>query len=162
MTRGRCSVARDGVGLIEMMLALSLLLVAIVLLGRIMLIGMAAWERGRDKTVLQANATEAVERMARQIRSGAAVSLTGAPEVAVLDRSGAEIARFARVEVDGRWKLREEIGDRDVTGRECTAFAAATDDDTTSITLTVEFADDSGNQVAATVRAAVRNRHFVF
>ena len=50
----------------------------------------------------------------------------------------------------------------DMVDRTCTAFIVTTDDDTTSVTIQMELADDADSRVAVMSRTAVRNQSFEF
>jgi hypothetical protein len=154
--------ARGGYTLVELMIASFLSVLVVLALGWLILTNQRSWERGRDKVELQANTTEALEWMARQIRPAHSLAVPDSNQFVAYDRAGTEIARFQRVVQAGQGRLRDALGGNDVVARDCTRFHVRPDADTTSVVLTLELRDRAGNRVGAAARAAVRNRHRTF
>ncbi len=156
----RTAGRRAGFTMIELMIALVLALIVVLAMARIILANQRAWEWGRDKVVLQQNVTEALEQMERSVRAANRLSVVGSTEFRTYDRHAVLLHTYRLVQVGADWRLRED--GRDLVDRSCSRFNVLPGSDTTNVTIDVEFIDNSGDRVAATTRAAVRNRTFVF
>jgi hypothetical protein len=148
------------VTLLELVIASFLALVVVFAMDRIILNNLRAWGWGRDKAELQANEIEALEWMARSIRAAHHLQVVSTSEFRTYDAAGALLHTYAREIVGGEGRLRQDGAD--LVARECTAFGVTPDDDTTSLTLTVELEDNSWNRISATTRVAIRNRPFEY
>lgn len=155
---------RSGFTLIEMMIGLSLALIVVFALGRIVLANQRAWEWGRDKTVLQANVTEALEWMSRSVHAARTLDVAAHSgvndELRTYDETGALVHTYRRVVVSGVGRLQQDGAD--LVDRPCTRFIVTPNVDTTSVTLDLELKSKTNALVAATTRATVRNRFFTF
>lgn len=149
-----------GFTLIELMVALSLSFVVVLALGKIVLQNQRSMTWGRDKVVLQQNATEAAEWMARSVRASRRLEVLSSSRFRTYDEGDTITHVFELLTVGGFPRLRENGGD--LVDRNCTLFQVTPDDDTTSLVLEIELEDDSGNRVRADTRAAVRNRTFEY
>jgi prepilin-type N-terminal cleavage/methylation domain-containing protein len=149
-----------GVTLIELSLALVVGLLVVLALGRIVLANQRSWEQGRDKTELQQNTTEALEWMARSVRSARTVAVIDTTEFRTYDAAGSLVHTYELVAGVGQPRLHEDGSE--LTDRPCTLFYVLPDADTTGVTLTIELEDRAGNRVAAQTRATLRNQSFQF
>lgn len=156
-TRHRC---RLGFTVVELMIAATIGLVVVLALGKIILVNQRSWVQGQDKMVMQQNATEALEWMARSIRAARSLTVGGADSFSTFDVTGMLVHTYQRVGEGAAARLQED--GRDLIGRPCTQFAVTTNADTTSLTLTVEFADAAGNRVGGMTRSTIRNGSFEF
>jgi prepilin-type N-terminal cleavage/methylation domain-containing protein len=154
------SANRKGFTMIELMVALFLSLIVIFAIGKILTSSQKAWSWGRDKAVLQANSTEALEWMARSIRAARRLQVVSTSEFRTYDENGALVHTFQRATVGGVGRLQQDGSN--LVARTCTAFNVTPDPDTTSLSLTLELQDDSGNKIREVTRAAIRNRSFEF
>jgi hypothetical protein len=143
-----------GYTLIEFLIGVFLALIVVLALGRIVLTNQRSWEWGRDKVTLQANTTEALDWMSRSVRAARRLEITSATQFKTYDETGALVHTYQL----SSGKLQQDGAD--LVARPCTAFTVA--GDTTSVTMTLELQDKSGNKVRATTRASVRNRFFEF
>jgi Tfp pilus assembly protein PilW len=150
--------ARDGYTIVELMIGVFLALIVVLALGRIILANQRSWEWGRDKTVLQANSTEALEWMSRQVRAARRIEIVSASEFRTYDENDALAHTYRRAVVSGEGRLQQDGAS--LVGRPCTAFAVA--GDSANVTMRLELQDKSGNKVSATTRATVRNRSFEY
>ena len=148
-----------GFTLTELMIASFMSVFVLLALGRLILMNQRSWEWGRDKAVLQQNTTEALEWMARQVRAAHSIAVVDSTEFRTYDSSGTLLNTYRRV-VSGGGRLQQNGSD--LVDRRCTGFIVTTDDDTSSVILQLALEDDSGSQVAATTRAAIRNRSHAF
>ncbi len=151
--------ARGGT-LMEMCVGMFLALLVVLAAGNIILTNARAWEWGRDKMVLQQNATEALEWMARAVRAADSLAVISASEVRTYDAGGALLHTYAQVIEGSEGRLHQDGSD--LVDRVCSQFVVTPGADTTSVTLLVELADNAGDHVAAQTRAALRGRSFVF
>jgi hypothetical protein len=149
-----------GVALIEFVVAGFIGLLVVLALGRIVLMNGRAWGWGRDKAELQANATEALEWMARSVREARRVIVDSPTQFRTYDSQGNLVHTFSRQTSNGEMRLRED--DHDLSARTCTQLAVTPDNDTTSVTLRFELQDHSGNRVSVLTRAARRNIVYEF
>ena len=149
-----------GVALVEFVIAGFIGLLVLLALGRIVLMNTRAWGWGRDKAELQANATEALEWMARSVREARRVVVVSATQFRTYDSQGSLVHTYARETSGGEPRLRED--NRDLCTRKCTQFTVTPDNDTTSVTLQFELEDHSGDRVAVLTRAARRNIVYEF
>ena len=156
MRRGRSK----GFTMIEMMVAIFLSLIVIFAIGSILTASQRAWAWGRDKAVLQANSTEALEWIARSVRASRSLQVVSADQFSTYDENGALVHTYRRFMVDGVGRLQEDGAD--LVARTCNRFTVTPDPDTTSLTLALELQDASGNSILAMTRAAIRNRSFEF
>jgi type II secretory pathway component PulJ len=154
--------ARRGGGftIIELMIACFLSLVVVLAMGRIIQQNVISWQQGRDKAVLQQNVTEALEWMSRWVRSSRSITVVSASELRCYDETGALTHTFRRTVVGGEGRLQQDGAD--LVDRVCPSFTVTPDTDTTRLTLALQLQDPAGNLVAATTRAAVRNRFFEY
>ncbi|MFO7653333.1 MAG: prepilin-type N-terminal cleavage/methylation domain-containing protein [Candidatus Krumholzibacteriia bacterium] len=153
---------RAGYTIIELMIASFLALVVVLAMGQLILTNQSSWERGRDKVQLQANATEALEWMARQIRPAFRLEVPDDDQFLAYDMTGATIAHFRLETVGGENRLRDVLNGADLVARNCTRFHVRPDDDTTSVTLTLELENRDEIRVGSVTRAAIRNRPLEF
>jgi prepilin-type N-terminal cleavage/methylation domain-containing protein len=151
---------RHGYSLIEMMIALFLALIVVLALGKLITANQRSWAWGRDKAELQANTTEALEWMARSIRSANTLTLTGADEFNTFDQDGTLLHTYRLGSDAGETRVLED--DRSLVARRCTHFVVDANEDTTSLTLSLELVDRAGNHVAGFSRATVRNQTLEF
>jgi hypothetical protein len=159
--RGEHSPRRvRGVALVEFVIAGFIGLMVVLALGRIVLMNARAWGWGRDKAELQANATEALEGMARSVREARRVVVDSPTQFRTYDSLGNLVHTYSRQTSNGELRLR--VDGRDLSARKCTQFSVTPDNDTTSITLQFELADRSGDKVAVLTRAARRNIVYEF
>jgi hypothetical protein len=152
--------ASRGLTLLELVIATFLALIVVLAMGKIILVNNRAWEWGRDKSVLQANETEALEWMARSIRAANHLRMISASEFRTYDAAGTLLHTYRRQVVSGLGRLQQD--GTDLVARQCTQFVLTPDNDTTSLTIRLELQDNSSNKISATTRAAVRNRAFEF
>jgi len=155
--------ARDGRAggytMIELLVACFLALIVVLALGRIILANQRAWGWGRDKAILQANVTEAVETMGRAVRAADSLVFVSATEFhTYFDGSVAQ--RFKLATVNGEGRLQQNGAN--VVDRRCTLFSVTGDPEARSATVNLEFEDKSGNRISARSRAAVRAKSFKF
>ena len=151
--------SRGGFTLVELMIALFIALFVVFVLGRVILTNQRAFAWNQDKMVLQQNVTETLEWLARSVRASRTLQVVSSTQFRTYDEQGNLTHNYQlitgppdRLQVDGN----------DLVSRNCTLFTVTPDDDTTSVTIQLELEDDSSNRVAATTRAAVRNRTFEF
>jgi hypothetical protein len=149
-----------GVTLIELTISVFLTLFVVIVMGRVVLQNQRSFGWGRDKVTLQQNVTEACEWMARTVRAARTLDVVSASELRAYDESGTLIHTFRRFTVNGTPRLQQDGAA--LVDRKCTQFVVTPDSDTTSVTLSLELEDDSGNRVAASTRVALRNRTFEF
>ena len=149
---------------VELMVAIFLAFIVVLALGRIILANQRSWEWGRDKAVLQANLTEALEGVSRSVHAARTLEVIlhgGVPsEVRTYDETGALVHTFMTATVGTEVRLQRD--GTDLVARKCTYFRAIPDNDTTSVTLVLELEDKAGSRVRATTRAAIRNRFFQY
>jgi Tfp pilus assembly protein PilV len=145
---------------IELLIASIVALVVVFAMGNLILQNQRSWEWGRDKTVLQQNTTEALERMARSVRAARKLAVVSDTKFSTYDENGVLVHSYERVLVGGEGRLQEDAAD--LVDRQCTQFQVTTDEDTTSVNLVLELEDEAGNRVAASTRATVRNLTYEF
>jgi hypothetical protein len=160
MRGGRRARGARGAALVEFVIASFIGLLVVLALGRIVLMNARAWGWGRDKAELQANATEALEGMARSVREARRVVVDSPTQFRTYDSQGNLVHTYSRQTSNGELRLRED--DRDLSARTCTQFSVTPDNDTTSLTLKFELQDRSGDKVAVLTRAARRNIVYEF
>ncbi|MFB3909582.1 MAG: PilW family protein [Candidatus Eisenbacteria bacterium] len=159
-------VARGARGytILELMLACFLALIVVLALGAIILQSQRSWRWTRDKTMLQANTTEAVEWVERRVRGAWGITmLAGSPpynSFEVYDQHKTVKYKFDVAQVNGSPRLRENL--KTLVDRRCNRFLVTPNADRTSVRIELELEDNSGNRVAAVTQCAVRNRHFIF
>ncbi len=152
--------AHRGYTLVELTVALVIGLFVVLVLGRIVLSSQSSWRSGHDKAVLQQNTTEALEWMARSIRAARTIAVVDSTEFSTYDETGALVHTYRAALVGGQYRLQED--GINLVDRVCTRFRCDADDDTTSLTITVEFEDSYGFRVGGKTRAAIRNQSFEF
>lgn len=145
---------------IELLIASIVALVVVFAMGYLILQNQRSWRWGRDKTVLQQNTTEALEKMARSVRAARRLAVVSGSKFSTYNENGALVHSYERAVVGGEGRLLEDAAD--LVDRRCTSFEVTTDEDTTSVTLVLELEDDAGNRVAVTTRATVRNLSYEF
>ena len=156
----RCRRVPRGFTLIELVIASFIAFVVVLAMGRIIQMNLRAWEWGRDKSVLQANATEALEWMSRQVRSAHHVTVVSASEFRTYDNGGTLLHTYRRQVVSGVGRLQQD--GVNLVDRKCVVFVASPDTATVSVALRLELEDQANNRVEAMTRATVRNRSFTF
>jgi type II secretory pathway pseudopilin PulG len=156
----RCGRDRGGYTIIELIIATAVAFIVVLALGRIIVANQRSWEWGRDKIVLQQNATEALEWMARSIRAARTIALIDSTGFRTYDEGNGLVHTYRTVGSAGRLRLQED--GRDLVDRRCTAFSVRANHDTTTLSLWLELEDVAGNRVAGMTRTALRNRTFEF
>ena len=149
-----------GFTLIELMIATFLSLIVVLALGNIVLANQKAWVWGHDKAVLQSNVTESLEWMARSIRAAHSIQVLGSGDFQTYDENDNPTHRYRLSGSGASARLLED--ESSFSDRTCTQFTVTANTDTTSLTLALEFEDDSGARVAAMNRATLRNRTLEF
>jgi len=104
---GRHARSARGVALVEFVIAGFIGLVVVLALGRIVLMNGRAWSWGRDKAELQANATEALEGMARSVREARRVVVDSPTQFRTYDSQGNLVHTYSRQTSNGELRLRE-------------------------------------------------------
>lgn len=156
----RRPLGRAGFTLVEAVIASSLGLIVVLAMGLIMLAGQRSWDWGRDRAVLQQNAADGLDWMARSVRRARSVRVISPAEFRTFDEAGLLVHTYRRVVGTGPPRLQQDGAD--LIPRRCNRFVVTPDGDTTSLTLEIEIEDELGNTVAATTRSAVRNRDLTF
>lgn len=156
--RGRGGSA--GYTLVELAVGSFLALFVVLALGHVILQNQRSWEWGRDKAVLQQNATEGLERMVRAVRAARRLEVISESELRTYDETDALVHTLLLDDSGDQDRLLQDGAD--LIDRQCTLFVVTPDDDTTSVQLDLEIADNGGNRVAVSARATLRNRTFVF
>ncbi len=154
-----CRKRQRGYTLIEFTVASMLAILVTLALGRLILANQRSWEWGRDKIVLQQNASLTMERMSSHIRGARSIAVVDSTEFRLYDAGGGLTDIYRRVATDGG---RLQHNSLDMVDRRCTAFIVTTDNDTTSVTIQMELADNADSRVAVMSRTAVRNQSFEF
>lgn len=148
-----------GYTLLELMVASFLSLFVLLALGKLILVNQQSWEWGRDKSVLQQNASLTLERVSARVRAARTIAVVDSTEFRCYDATGSLTDVFRRVVNSGGRLQHNGLA---MVDRECPAFVVTTDDDTTSVTVQLVLADNSGERVTALTRAAIRNQSFEF
>ena len=151
--------AQRGYTLLELMVAGMLSMFVLLALGKLILVNQQSWEWGRDKSVLQQNASLTLERISSRVRGARTIAVTDSTEFRCYDASGSLTDVFRRVINSGG---RLQHNGLDMVDRTCKAFIVTTDNDTTSVTIQLEIEDNSSERITAMTRAAIRNQSFVF
>ena len=110
--------------------------------------------------MLQQNSTESLEWMSRSIRAAHSIAVIDTSEFRTYDDAGTLLHTYELVNVGGINRLHQDGSN--LVDRRVTRFLVVPDDDTTSVTLTLEIEDRAGSRVEAITRTAVRNRSFEF
>ncbi len=150
------AAAEKGFTLIEMMVAMSISLIVVLGLGQLILVGQEAFGWGVEKVELQRNVAESMEWMARSVRASNHLLVNGNSDFTTFDEDGNAIHRYLLGTVDSETRLFEDSSN--MVEQSCTAFTVTANADTTSLTISLELEDDSGNRVAAMTTATLRNR----
>ena len=148
-----------GYTLLELMVAGFLSLFVLLALGKLILVNQQSWEWGRDKSVLQQNASLTLERVSARVRAARTIAVVDSTEFRCYDATGSLTDVFRRVVNSGGRLQHNGLA---MVDRDCPAFVVTTDDDTTSVTVQLVLADNSGERVTALTRAAIRNQSFEF
>lgn len=151
--------ASAGYTLVELVVAGGLSLIVVLALGQLVVANQRAWAEGRDKAVLQQNATEALERIARAVRAANRVVRVSGSEMRTYDASGVLLHTYRRVAAGAAGRLQEDGAD--LVARNCTRFIVTASGDK-SVRLDLELEDAAANRVAVITRAAVRSRTLAF
>jgi hypothetical protein len=112
------------------------------------------WDRGRDKVLLQQALTQAAEEIARDVRSGSSVALSGGNDLTIYDRSGAPIRRYF---VDSGVSQLSTAVDEPVVPETCTALSFTLGADTTEVLFRLTLKDKYEN--SATIRSSAHLRN---
>jgi hypothetical protein len=169
--------------MIELMAAFALSMIVVLLLGKIVLSSQKAWQWGRDKALLQQNATETLEDIARSVRASYSLRVSGSGNNGALDTYGDSLKtlhNFYRIDNStGVPKLRKDVYrngaltlSTELSPRKCVQFRVTPDStktDTTSVFLRLTLEDNEatppatqGARMQATTRVAIRNRSFEY
>lgn len=155
LTRGR-----SGYTIVELVVALGISLIVVLALGRVMLVNQSSFRQGRDKVLLQQNASEALERMAHSIRAARELQLVSATEFRTYDASGALVHTYRRQLTAAGQRLLED--GQELSSQHCAALSCAANGDTTSLTISLLLENGDGEQVARQSRITLRNRTIAF
>jgi len=148
-----------GLTLVELMIASFLAFLVVLAMGRIIQANLRAWEWGRDKAVLQANATEAIEWMARQVRAAHHVAVVSTNEFQTFDSDGTLLHTYRRQVVSGEGRLQQDgtdLVDRAARPSSCPRHRHGERD------LGAGIGGRGRQPCASHDTATVRNRSFVF
>lgn len=153
--------SRRGFTLVELMIASFISLIVVLGLGQLILVSQSAWKWGAGKTELQGNVAEATEWMARSVRLASAVTLVSDSDFITRNEDGNPLHRY-QVGSDGAGGRRILEDGKALVDQDCTDFSVTANEDTTSVTLSLELRDAMGNKVAAMTTATLRNRSLEF
>lgn len=112
------------------------------------------WDRGRDKVLLQQALTQASEAIARDVRAGASVALTGSSDLTIFDRDGNVIRRYFR---DGGASQLVTAIDEPIIPEKCTALSFVLSADTSEVRFQFTLKDRWENKATLRNSAHLRN-----
>ena len=110
------------------------------------------WDRGKDKVLLQQALTQASEEIARDVRAGASVSLTGSDDLTIFDRNGNTIRRYFIDEGN-----LSTATDTPVVPEGCTALNFVLNPDTSEVRFEFTLKDRWENKATLRNSAHLRN-----
>ena len=108
--------------------------------------------RGRDKVLLQQALSQASEAIARDVRAGAGITLSGPTSLSVFDRGGALIRQYS---LSGDRLVTN--GGNPVVPERCTALTFTMAPDTTEVWYVLTLEDAWLNKATVRGSACVRN-----
>jgi len=147
---------QHGVTLIELMVAIVASGIVLFALGNIVVVNQRAMVRSRDRAAMQQHASVVMTRMARAIRGANRIEVTGAGAFQLRDLDGALASTFQLVSAADGPRL--QMDGTDMADMDCTRFAVATNADTTSLTLDLEFTSQDGLAMSELNTVSIRNR----
>lgn len=150
-----------GFTMIELMIALAIAFIVVLAIGKLMVVNQTSFGQGRDKAVLQQNATEVLDRIARSVRGARTLDLVGPDEFRTYDAAGSLAHTYRRIQEGDLPGILQQDG-QPLTSQECAVFACSMNNDETTLTVDLELRDAVGNSVARTTRITVRNRTLEF
>jgi Tfp pilus assembly protein PilX len=141
--------------MVEMLMAL--VLVAFVALTAMFVytVNERAFRAGRDKLMLQQNASWCLENLNRDIRGAWRVDLVGGDRLVLYDVSGSITTTWEAGTVDGVVRLKRNS--LAMAPEECTVLLFDANADTSAVGVELEFMDEAENRVRLAGRAALRN-----
>lgn len=151
---------RRGFTMVEMVIGLLLALIVLLALGDVMRLNQRAYGWGRDKIVLQQNASDTLDRLGRLVRMARSLRVVSPVEFQTFDESQTLAHTVRRVPVGVGGRIQQD--GIDMVPPSCTRFDVTPNRDTTMLTIALELEDLSGNRVLFQTRTAVRNRDFEF
>jgi Tfp pilus assembly protein PilW len=147
-----------GLTLIELMIAVFLTALVAVIAGVIYLANQRSWDQGKDKLIMQQEATRCVETVARDVRAARWIDFVDATEIRVYDRTGTEFRHYELGATAGGNRVLQNGSP--LVDLLCTELTFTTNADTTVLGIALELEDGAENRVKVESRAAVRNRNF--
>jgi prepilin-type N-terminal cleavage/methylation domain-containing protein len=159
MTRHRLP-ARKGFTLIELSIAMSVSFVIVMALGKTMTSTAEALRSMHSQVTLQQEMGLALHRLSLAVRSADGLVVIDDETFAVTDAGGNVTRTFALGETGGVPRLQADGSDLNEFA--CAEFVCEANDDTTAVTLTLEFTDGLGNRSTGLTVAAVRNANLGF
>lgn len=112
------------------------------------------WDRGMDKVLLQQSCTQACEAIARDVRLGASVTLSGGNDLTIYDRSGNVVRRYF---IDSGVGKLSTASDEPVVQEVCSNLSFTLNADTSEVRFQLTLKDRWEN--AATIRSSAHLRN---
>lgn len=152
MRRGR---RERGTTMVEMLMALVLVAFVALTAMFVYLVNQRAFRVGKDKLVLQQNASWCLESLNRDIREAWRVDLVGGSRMVLYDVSGSITGTWEVGTVDGVVRLKRNA--LAMAPEECTVLLFDANADTSAVGVELEFIDGAENRVRLSGRTALRN-----
>ena len=141
--------------LVEMLMALVLVAFVALTAMFVYLVNQRAFQTGKEKLVLQQNASWCLENLNRDIREAWRVDLVGSDRLVLYDVSGSITNTWEAGTVDGVVRLKRNS--LAMAPEECTLLLFDANADTSAVGVEMEFMDAAENRVRLAGRTALRN-----
>lgn len=141
--------------LVEMLMALVLVAFVALTAMFVYLVNQRAFQTGKEKLVLQQNASWCLESLNRDIREAWRVDVVGSDRLVLYDVSGSITNTWEAGEVDGVVRLKRNS--LAMAPEECTVLLFDANADTSAVGVEMEFMDAAENRVRLAGRTALRN-----
>ncbi len=141
--------------LVEMLMALVLVAFVALTAMFVYLVNQRAFQTGKEKLVLQQNASWCLESLNRDIREAWRVDVVGSDRLVLYDVSGSITNTWEAGTVDGVVRLKRNS--LAMAPEECTLLLFDANADTSAVGVEMEFMDAAENRVRLAGRTALRN-----
>lgn len=141
--------------LVEMLMALVLVAFVALTAMFVYLVNQRAFQTGKEKLVLQQNASWCLENLNRDIREAWRVDVVGSDRLVLYDVSGSITTTWEAGAVDGVVRLKRNS--LAMAPEECTVLLFDANADTSAVGVEMEFMNAAENRVRLAGRTALRN-----
>jgi prepilin-type N-terminal cleavage/methylation domain-containing protein len=157
---GSVAGSRQGFTLIELVVAMAIAFVVVLAVGKMMVANQKLWRTAAEKALLQQNVTEVLDHVAGSVRRASSLEIVSTEEFQTWEEGRAVGHTFVLSRENSGNLLRKD-GEL-MTSWNCVRFECLANGDQSTLELTLELEDSSGNRVSGMTRVTLRNTTLAF